>query len=1024
MAAIAPSQSLSSDSNNAGYSKTTRRQYQSCDQCRKSRRACDAGALRVVNFPLNDEDAINLPDSTCEACSNCTRTGKKCTFEWLHSLPRQGLPKGIKRKLESSVVAPESTTFLLDTAREAKTEQPYNADSLSLQYASRPSRSIPPGERHTSGHHHHSNGHAPVASTLPHLPSPDSSNGSPKSKHPHALHNNHHNSSRTLSNSSRQDFRSRKDSSSDFHPPALRGFDTSTSSASYDSIFSRERNALSHSSDSSISASSDSGPDNERGKSQKRNQHGGTAFGVKQSDESSLLSNSTRRASTGSTTLSGNRRQSSSPLMNRGQVRFADGAMKAMIASGLLRIYHDSFENSLSCWVTEQNCPYETELTDLIAKAGPGTTAEEAALRLGDNRIFSRVSRLDSAFTHLRGRQLSAKENKAASNALNSAIMAFASQWSHSSHNAFWRSKEGLSRMKAWQQHSNTLLPHSTRPNESPVSTDFERMIQKTLWHEARKAIQDTTEIDSFKVILAYMLFALTQRPPDESPKPRTDSTRDAPFSSNNNSNMNRQQSFGREYPISAHSSFSPAAATAETEWDPFQTTELEGLASPPVYLETAVRNLFSWRRKVERYRRMSSAHQNDANPTPKLALKDQQTFNMLFWLGVMCDTTSSAITRRPLVIPDEDCAMIRESLEKLSLSEGQQPNEQLPCTSCPACASFPTSSHDHHHPHGSTTAPLWDTYLLTFTPARTHTDPFSLPSPARWPCSFEQAAQILQEAIPVKVLMFRRVAHLQTLASRRASPSSLEATITAALDVYSHWNRTYLPFMDDCVSSHNALPPHVQSWYVILDGHWHYGCLLLADTISQIDAEQRTLQIQRDLRRKYGLLAELRRDNARAIARIADASLSEHGPVFPNNPEFHFACNGSAILTEPWTDVLVRAMGSACRIFINWIKSYDRPADPMHRWVRDNTTLANLYTQADVCIQGMALLGRKSDAANYTAEVFWKKLKEVCGGGGGDFNTVNATAANAADANTNTFSSHCPPRTDFNVRMKTETTW
>lgn len=1003
MAAIAPSQELSSNSSNPGYSKTARRQYQSCDQCRKSRRACDAGTLRVANFPLNDEGAINLPKSTCEACSNCTRTGKKCTFDWLRSLPRHGLPKGVKRKLESTAVALESATSQRDTAWATTTEQPYDVCASTAQHPSRPSGPVPLEERHTFSHQHHSNGHASEASIIPHLPSPDPSNSSPKLKYPHAGHGNHHESSPAFNNSSRPGIRYQKNTSSDFQPPTLRSFDTSISSASYDSIFSRERNALSHTSDSGASASSDSGPENERAKSQGRNQHGGAVFGVKQTEEGSL-GDSVRRASTSSTSLSSNRRQSSSPLMNRHQVRFADGAMKAMIASGLLRIYHDSFENSLSCWVTEQNCPYETELATLISQVGPGTTAEEAAIRLGDNRIFSRVSRLDSAFTHLRGRQLSATENKAASNALNSAIMAFASQWSHSSHNAFWRSKEGLSRMKAWQQNNNTLQPPSVRPNDSPASTDFECKIQKTLWHEARKAIQDTTEIDSFKVILAYMLFALTQRPRDQGPKPSTESTGDAP--SSQNSDTNPQEPSDREYPSSGNASFS--AGAAETEWDPFQTAELEGLASPPVYLETAVRNLFSWRRKVERYRRRSSAPQNDANPIPKLALKDQQTFNILFWLGVMCDTTSSAITRRPLVIPDEDCAMIRESLDKLSLGEGQ-PEE-------PSYASF-SPSQDRHD---STTAPLWDTYLLTFTPARTHSDPFSLPSPARWPCSFEQAAQILQEAIPVKVLMFRRVAHLQTLASRRASPSALEATIRAALDVYAHWNRTYLPFMVDCVSSHNDLPPHVQSWYVILDGHWHYGCLLLADTVSQIDAEQRTMQAQRDLRRRCDLLAELRRDNALAIARIAQASLSEHGPVFPNNPEFHFACNGSAILTEPWTDILVRAMGSACRIFINWMWCHKRPrADPTCRWVRDNTTPAVLYTQAQCCIHGMALLGRKSYAANYTAEVFWKKLEEVCGGGGGggDFDATTNDASFAFS-----FSQTQYPPTGFGVRLKTET--
>merc|ERR1711939_215061 len=128
--------------------------------------------------------------------------------------------------------------------------------------------------------------------------------------------------------------------------------------------------------------------------------------------------------------------------------------------------------------------------------------------------------------------------------------------------------------------------------------------------------------------------------------------------------------------------------------------------------------------------------------------------------------------------------------------------------------------------------------YLLDFKP----TGPRPL---ARWPCSFDEAALILQEAIPVKVLMFRKVGQLQTLAYRRNAPSKLEKCIEEALEVYQHWNATYGQFMLDCVAQHNQLPPHVQSWYVILDGHWHYGCLLLADKISQTDKEDRTMKAQ-----------------------------------------------------------------------------------------------------------------------------------------------------------------------------------
>jgi len=636
--------------------------------------------------------------------------------------------------------------------------------------------------------------------------------------------------------------------------------------------------------------------------------------------------------------------------------------MKTMLAGRLRQIYHDTFENSLLCWVTEQNCPYETELADLIKQSRPRSRAEEVAVRLSDDRVFSRVSRLDSAFAPLRDRPLSALDNQIASRALQTAIMAFASQWSHASHNSFWRSQECRSQIKAWGSQLKIPFPSS---DDSDEFIHYERIIRKHLWHEARTAIRASAEIDSFKVILAYMIFALTQRPVDQSrtsnPEPKHSGTTSGPRPNDHYESWNPSMS------EAAHVQYADPAmeSVLNEEWNPFYASDLDTLESPPIYLETAVRNLFSWRRKVERYRRIQSqARQGGAHGSmSSLALKDQQTFNILFWLGVMCDTTSSAVSKRPLVIPDEDCGLIREKLDALTVRSEGSPK--------PSDVDSDPMSPDEQEDSGAT--PLWGSYLLNFQWAGPRT------SPPRWPCKFEEAALVLQEAIPVKVLMFRKVGQLQTLAYRRSPPRKLENRIQEALAVYSRWNATYGQFMTDCVGQHNTLPPQVQSWYVILGGHWHYGCLLLADTILQVDKEEKTMSQQRKLRASCGLVTELRMDNAYAISKIAQASLSEHAPSFPDNLEFQFACNGTAILTEPWTDILVRALGSACKIFINWLSSWDNKADPLHDWVIAHSDYDEIYLHAEFCIQGMTLLGRKSDAANYTAEVFQTRLNQVC---------------------------------------------
>lgn len=70
----------------SGTSKTGRRQYRSCDQCRKGKRACDI---------VLSEDSGSTHQSAAP-CSNCAKTRKSCTLDWLNS-NQQSVPKGKRR---------------------------------------------------------------------------------------------------------------------------------------------------------------------------------------------------------------------------------------------------------------------------------------------------------------------------------------------------------------------------------------------------------------------------------------------------------------------------------------------------------------------------------------------------------------------------------------------------------------------------------------------------------------------------------------------------------------------------------------------------------------------------------------------------------------------------------------------------------------------------------------------------------------------------------------------------------------
>jgi hypothetical protein len=935
-----------SDPPTTGYSKTTRRQYQACDQCRKSRRACDASTLRVASFPFRDDDNAEPLDPACDACSNCARTSKRCTFTWLSTLAPDGLPKGVKRKLESVGLTNPIPDSAANQGEQKPSSNPAHSASNSTLPALLPATSPPYGISLAAIDDNVSNCLMPGNSThyysasagecydavpckqmLPSaraVPNPAVLVPSVLSVHeasyPHKAASGANADHWGVLALSRQD----------------------TNSTSPDSNSNGSSNTISKAESSPTLTSASSDPDGDqdglRRHSGKRLRNPRSRSSTDLMDtQGSLPAHSHSINSSGKSDLALTARQRSPLRLSVKQVDLADVSVKMNLVAGLSRIYRDSFETSLSCWVTERNCPYEIELKDLTLDDGPGSRETISSSRLMDRRIFERVRRLDKAFARLRERPMTVLETHASDKALQASVMAFASQWSHSSHNAYWRSREEAFQTKTAATNQAGGFDASSLP------TEHEKQLRKRLWHDAWRAIQACAEIDSFKVILAYMLFALTQRPIEVH---GTSCSEDYPCQKSPGCHSNGQ------------SMDTSLEETMTGDWNPFHADDLQALASPPIYLEAAVRNLFSWRRKIERYRRLRARQKQDpANGSlDPFSVKDHQTFNLLFWLGVMCDTTSSAISKRPLVIPDEDCAMIRGDAEMAS--EMLTPLVEAP---------YPEE--DETQPNSGQ---IWGEYLLNFTGA------LASNAKPRWPCTFEEAAKVLQEAIPVKVLMFRKVATLQTLAYRRKPPHRLEKCIQEALHVYKHWNLIYGQFMIDCVTQHNSLPPSVQSWYVILDGHWHYGCLLLADIISQLDKEGRTSIGPRKLRSKHNIVRQLCQENALAIAKIAEASLSEHLPSVPNNAEFHFPCNGSAILTEPWTDILVRAMGTACKIFIQWLAAWNNLDDPNHDWVHKNYSYQSLYGRAEECIQGMRLLGRKSDAATNTAEVFRTRLKSV----------------------------------------------
>lgn len=614
------------------------------------------------------------------------------------------------------------------------------------------------------------------------------------------------------------------------------------------------------------------------------------------------------------------RRRSSSVSLSNGALpcpaisfaaEFVSSANKAFLREGLLKIYHDSFENALSCWLTERTCPYSTKADISLANDGGPDW----------NRMYHRVFRLDRLASSIRGRQLTFLEDKAVGKALNSAIFSFATQWAQSSER---------SRAKYPFDHSlNSGIFASQNTDSSWSGVEFDRTLQISAWNEARVALQEAGDIESFRLVLAQIVFSLTQRPHNPESEVRT----------------------ATEHVDTVDSALSGGDAGVEECEDLMSRLNLAIEAEDsPVHLEKGVRLIHALRSRMTmradtallkpRANRRGKQYKPAANA---FDAADRATVDLLFWLGVMFDTLSSAMHKRPLVLSDED-SNVYANEPKTAADQMQRDIGSV----------VPRS-----------TEGVWDIHLFAHQRNRLQQ------SLVRWPCSFEEAAALLCDAAPVKVLLFRKVTRIQTLLSRSCRGERIERSIKAALSVCEHWEKLYAPFIRDCIQYHDTLPPRIQSWYICLTGHWHLATLLLADLVEIVDDSDFGLETQQMLRTSTEFVACYRRSNCRALAALARCSCPREDASFAQSRDFHFAVNEGALLTEPWTAVLIRAFAKAGVVLLetdSLLSTFSVDCD---------IEAEKAFREADDCVQALWYLGRKSDMALTAARILGDALKQ-----------------------------------------------
>ncbi|RMZ79491.1 hypothetical protein DV738_g3328, partial [Chaetothyriales sp. CBS 135597] len=573
-------------------------------------------------------------DEPSKPCSNCKKWKKTCTTEWLKAHQKQH-PAPKKRQRTNKVPVNEQDGFC---PRLSESLDPLISDYVQ-QY-----KSIPPFE------------HDPAVKPVPNVGS-------------ESIFASAYDSSRHFKAQTPQDFYSFALSecpdSISFHPiedqPALDS-DITLDSWSSSSINSNDAEYW-----NGISAAQV----DKDGKVQEQEHHNAHSAPMRRA--SGLI------LSTGS--------PSTSQFLTEGHNRLC-------IRKGLLKIYHDSLEGALGCWLNERNCPYTSRsLIDSNNIWGS---------RWG-NRILSRVTALDEAYAKCN--VLSASNQEQASKVLSLVLMAFGAQWA-----------------QATFQNQGSLC------EETPAHGVFGRNLQRTLWQQAHLALSRATSNPSFKVIFAAVIFSMTQRQMEDT------EIFEAPGTP------------GESYSASLQKIFE---------------LDTEGA----FFLDVAIRKLHDHRRRL-----LDAEHPTETGAQKGLgALKedDKQTFAMIFWLAIMCDTLGAALTRRSFVLSDADTSIINEKPQARKVSRFSN------APFCDLDGFYSFSSPGSGNPDRG--FQIWGDYFLA---QKSRTGDVRKES-ARWPCSYTDAAACLADSAPVKVVFFRRLAHLQDLYYQRASAEEIERAIT-----------------------------------------------------------------------------------------------------------------------------------------------------------------------------------------------------------------------------------------------------
>ena len=600
----------------------------------------------------------------------------------------------------------------------------------------------------------------------------------------------------------------------------------------------------------------------------------------------------------------------------------------SFISQNLLRVYHDVFEHNLSCWVSGESCPYKMPVrrrsgspaTALsyqhVSQVGGSGLIQEEWGAAWSNRIYSRVINLDRVAQSSNIIQLTRAEDQSVMKAFHLAIMAFSSQWAHQSR----REREKYS--------SNSVSESHIFSSSDDLAEEFDRLIQRSFWEQARNALDDCAELECYRVVCAELIFGLAQKPWDRD--------MDYPVS-----DMNGSIPMMFEHGVGGMNTSIMA-----------QIQSIISKDGPPVFIERAARKAHALKFRLEAFDAgLMKANKDrdypyEPDPTTVISAGDRETAGFVYWLAVMFDTISASMYQRPVVVADEDSQHDAADEEALSEHDGFESSATI--------------------------------YTRRWSINHFIQDNLNWPrQPLRWPCSYEDAARTVTRSGPVKILLYRHVSYLQDAIRRRQRGESIEYIIRNAVLVYCYWNVTYGVFFRDLIDNYDAVPPRIQSWFFCIHAHWHLAALILADLVESVDYNELGDQQAKQDRLSSATVNTIRRASAGELADLARITTPSDwtermNPPLPQLPDFHSAVNQGAILTEPWTMILIRAFS----------KAFVWHFDEAELWQLNRASLGHgrqdhkeSVGQCEDCVRALWYLGRKSDMARNVAMALSKAL-------------------------------------------------